>query len=174
MNRRFFLVFLSLLTLVIFATRVSSKAASDEDTLKQLELDSAKHIGMSDADIAFGKSISADHLVFIDPLGHVYDNTPADNEKMALGMRKSEPDVKNTSEIHDIKVRISGDTAVVSYSGTYNSVGHKDPRYDVPNAKFAAVDTWQKQNGQWKQLVQASVSTEAIPASVYTLPPPGQ
>jgi Domain of unknown function (DUF4440) len=174
MNRRFVLVFLSLLTLVIFATRLSSKSASDEDTLKQLELDSAKHVGMTDADIAFGKTVAADHLVFIDPLGHVYDITPADTEKMALGTRKSDPDVKTTDEIQDIKVRISGDTAIVSFSGTYASVGHKDSRYDVPSTKFSAVDTWQKQNGHWKELAAASVSTEAIPASVYTLPPPGQ
>jgi ketosteroid isomerase-like protein len=105
-------------------------------------------------------------------LGHVLDQTPEDLEKMELGMRKSDPDVKVTLEIHDIKVRISGDTAIVTYAGTYNATGHKDARYDVPNAKFVAADTWQKQSGKWKLLAGVAVSTEPIPSSAYALPPP--
>jgi hypothetical protein len=54
----------------------------------------------------------------LDPLGHVADQTPADFEKMELVMRKVDPDVKVTIDVHDIKVRISGDTAIVTYSGT--------------------------------------------------------
>ena|ERR1700733_6113441 len=172
MNRLLSLLCLSCLTVVMCPTRTFSQATSDEETLRKLELDGAKHLGTSDADIAFGKSISADHVVTVDPLGHVSDQTPTDAEKMSLGMRKSDPDVKSTAEIQDIKVRISGDTAIVTYSGTFNATGHKDARYDVPNAKFVAVDTWQKQSGQWKVLAQAFVATEPIPSDVYKLPPP--
>jgi ketosteroid isomerase-like protein len=78
-----------------------------------------------------------------------------------------------SAEISDIKVRISGDTAIVTYSGTYTATGYKDSRYNVPAAKFVAVDTWQKQSGKWKLLAGTAVSTEAIPGDVYTLPPPG-
>jgi hypothetical protein len=172
MNKRTFFLILSLLILAIGTTRVWSQSTSDEETLKKLELDGAKHGGTSDADIAFGKSISSAHLVSIDPLGHVADQTPADFEKTELGMRKTDPDVKVTLEIHDINVRISGDTAIVTYSGTYNATGHKDTRYDVPNAKFVAADTWQKQSGQWKMLAGVAVSTEPIPSDAYKLPPP--
>jgi ketosteroid isomerase-like protein len=172
MKRLLSLLLLSLLTLVIGTTRTSSQSTSDEETLKKLEMEGAKHAGTSDADIAFGKSINAEHLVSVDPLGHVSDQTPADVEKMSLGMRKADPDVKASIEIQDIKVRISGDTAIVSYSGTYNATGHKDARYDVPNGKFVAVDTWQKRSGQWKILAQAIVATEPIPSEVYKLPPP--
>ena len=172
MKRLLSLLLLSLLTLVIGMTRTSSQSTSDEETLKKLEMEGAKHAGMSDADIAFGKSINAEHVVSVDPLGHVSDQTPADVEKMSLGMRKADPDVKASIEIQDIKVRISGDTAIVSYSGTYNATGHKDARYDVPNAKFVAVDAWQKRSGQWKILAQAFVATEPIPSEVYKLPPP--
>ena len=172
MKRLLSLLLLSLLTLVIGTTRTSSQSTSDEETLKKLEMEGAKHAGMSDADIAFGKSIDAEHVVSVDPLGHVSDQTPADVEKMSLGMRKADPDVKASIEIQDIKVRISGDTAIVSYSGTYNATGHKDARYDVPNGKFVAVDTWQKRSGQWKILAQAIVATEPIPSEVYKLPPP--
>jgi ketosteroid isomerase-like protein len=172
MHKRIFFLILSLLILAISTTRVWSQSTSDEETLKKLEVDGAKHGGTSDADITFEKSISADHLVSIDPLGHVADQTPADFEKMELGMRKADPDVKVTMEIHDIKVRISGDTAIVTYSGTYNATGHKDARYDVPNAKFVAADTWQKQSGKWKMLAGVAVSTEPIPSDAYKLPPP--
>jgi ketosteroid isomerase-like protein len=172
MNRRISLLLLATLTVAICTTRTWSQQASDEETLKKLEVEGAKHAGMSDADIAFGKSTSAAHVVTVDPLGHVSDQTPADVEKMTVSMRKADPDVKATIEIQDIKVRISGDTAVVTYSGVYNATGHKDARFDVPSTKFVAVDTWQKQSGKWKVLAQAFVSTEPIPSDVYKLPPP--
>jgi ketosteroid isomerase-like protein len=172
MKRLLSLLLLSLLTLVIYTTRTSSQSTSDEETLKKLEIEGAKHAGMSDADIAFGKSIDAEHVVSVDPLGHVSDQTPGDLEKMSLGIRKADPDIKASIEIQDIKVRISGDTAIVTYSGTYNATGHKDARYDVPSAKFVAVDTWQKRSGQWKILAQAIVATEPIPSEAYKLPPP--
>lgn len=172
MKRLISLLILSTFTVVICANRTWSQQTSDEETLKKLEMEGAKHSGMSDADIAFGKSTSAAHTVTVDPLGHVSDQTPADVEKMTIGMRKADPDVKASIEIQDIKVRISGGTAIVTYSGVYNATGHKDARYDVPNAKFVAVDTWQKQSGQWKVLAQAFVATEPIPSDVYKLPPP--
>jgi ketosteroid isomerase-like protein len=137
-----------------------------------LELEGAKHSGTSDADIAFAKSIFSETFVSVDPLGHVTELTPASMEKMTLGMRKADPDVKVTNEIQDIKVRVSGDTAVVTLSGTYNATGHKDTRYDVPNAKYVAANTWQKRSGQWKLLVSAAVATGPIPGEVYQLPPP--
>ena len=172
MNRLISIVVLATFTVGIWTTRTWSQQTSDEETLKKLELEGAKHAGMSDADIAFGKSTSAAHTVTVDPLGHLSDQTPAEVEKMTVGMRKADPDVKASIEIQDIKIRISGDTAIVTYSGTYNATGHKDARYDVPNAKFVAVDTWQKQSGQWKILAQAFVSTEPSPSDAYKLPPP--
>jgi ketosteroid isomerase-like protein len=172
MNRLFSVLFLSSLVLVFGPTRTSSQSTSDEETLKKLEIEGASHSGTSDADIAFEKKVNSEHVVTVDPLGHVSDQTPGDVEKMSLGVRKADPYIKTSIEIHDIKVRISGDTAIVTYSGTYNATGHKDARYDVPNAKFVAVDTWQKRSGQWKILAQAFVATDPIPSDVYKLPPP--
>jgi ketosteroid isomerase-like protein len=166
------LLCLPLLLVMICPTQTLSQSASDEETLKKLEIEGAKHAGTSDADIAFGKKVNSEHVVTVDPLGHVSDQTPGDVEKMTVGIRKADPDIKASIEIQDIKVRISGDTAIVTYSGTYNATGHKDARYDVPNAKFVAVDTWQKQSGKWKILAQTFVATEPIPSEVYKLPPP--
>jgi ketosteroid isomerase-like protein len=175
MKRLLSLFLLSILTVVICTTRTSSQSTSDEETIKKLEIERAKHVGMSDADIAFGKSIDAEHVVTVDALGHVSDQTPGDIEKMSLGIRKADPDVKVkvSVEPQDIKVRISGDTAIVISSVTYNETGHKDARYDVPNVtKIVAVDTFQKRSGQWKLLATAFVATGPIPAEYYKLPPP--
>jgi len=172
MNRLLSLLLVSLLTLVV-CTRTFSRPTSDEETLKNLEMESAKHPGYSDSDIAFQKTISGDHFIFLDPLGHVYDQTSADFEKMAVGIRTQNPDAKVKNEIKDIKVRISGDTATVTYSGTYTTSGFKDPSANVPGAHFVAVDTWQKQSGKWKFLAGAAVSTEPIPAEAYKAAVPG-
>ena len=94
MKRVLSLLLVSLLTVVIGTTRTSSQSTSDEETLKKLELERAKHAGNSDADIAFGKSINAEHVVTVDALGHVSDQTPGDVEKMSLGTRKADPDAK--------------------------------------------------------------------------------
>ena len=107
MNRLFSLLMISLFTLVI-CTRTSSMPTSDEETLKNLEMEAGKHSGFSDADVAFQKSIQGPHVISIDPLGHVYDQSPAEYEKMVVGIRTANPDAKASVDIHDIKVRISG------------------------------------------------------------------
>ncbi len=45
MNRLISALFLSLLMLVICTTRTSSQSTSDEETLKKLETEGAKHAG---------------------------------------------------------------------------------------------------------------------------------
>ena len=166
MNRLFSLLLISLFTLVI-CTRTSSMPTSDEETLKNLEMEAAKHSGFSDADVAFQKSIQGPHVISIDPLGHVYDQTPADIEKEAVATRTNNPDAKASAELRDIKVMISGDTAIVTFRGTYTSSGFKDPNENVAAGHTVGVDTWQKQNGKWKLIAGAVVSTEPVPPEVY-------
>ena len=171
MNRLFSLLMISLFALVI-CTRTSSMPTSDEETLKNLEMEAAKHSGFSDADVAFQKSILGPRVISIDPLGHVYDQSPADYEKMMAGIKTANPDAKAGTDIHDIKVRISGDTATVTYGGTYTSSGFKDPNSNITGAHFVVVDTWQKQSGKWKLISSAAVSTAPIPAEAYKMPAP--
>jgi hypothetical protein len=172
MNRLLCLLLASVFIFLV-GTRTWSKPRSDEETLKNLELETAKHVGFSDADIAFQKEVFGPHVMSIDPLGHVYDQTAADVEKMDISTRTANPDARATIEIHDMKVHISGDTATVTYGGTYTSSGFKDPNANVPGAHFVAVDTWQKQSGKWRILASAAVSTEPIPAEAYKIPAPG-
>lgn len=136
-------------------------------------MEAAKHSGFGDSDVAFQKSILGAHCMSVDPLGHVYDQTPADYEKMIVGIRSGNPDAKAQSEISDIKVRITGDTATVTFSGIYTATGFKDQNANVPGAHFVAVDTWQKQSGKWKIIAGAAVSTGPIPAEAYKTPAPG-
>jgi len=172
MNRLLSLLLVSLLALVV-CTRILSRPTSDEETLKNLEMESAKHPGYSETDVTFQKSLQGEHFVFVDPLGHVYDQTPSEFEKMAIGIRTQNPDVKVKMDIGDIKVHVSGDAATVTYSGTYTATGFKDPNANVPGTHFVEVDTWQKQSGKWKFLAGAGVSTEPIPAEAYKAPAPG-
>ena len=56
MNRLFSLLLISLFTLVICA-RILSKPTLDEETLKNLEMESAKHPGYGESDVTFQKSL---------------------------------------------------------------------------------------------------------------------
>lgn len=172
MNRLVSLLVISLFTLVI-CTRTSSMPASDEETLKNLEMEAAKHSGFGEADVAFQKSIQGLRVITVDPLGHVYDQSPGDYERMIVGIRTANPDAKANTDIHDIKVRISNDTAIVTFRATYTASGFKDPNANVPGAHFVVVDTWQKQSGKWKLISGAAVSTEPIPAEAYKMSAPG-
>jgi hypothetical protein len=98
MNRLFSVLFLSALVLVFGPIRTSSQSTSDEETLKKLETEGATHAGTSDADIAFGKKVNSEHMVTVDPLGHVSDQTPAELEKMTVGMRKADQTLRPASK----------------------------------------------------------------------------
>jgi len=65
MNRLLSWLCLPLLLVMICPTQTSSQS-SDEETLKKLEIEGAKHAGTSDADIAFGKKVSSEHVVTVD------------------------------------------------------------------------------------------------------------
>ena len=172
MNRLFSLVLISIFALVI-CVRTSSKPPSDEETLKNLETEGAKHSGFSDADITFWKDVSGTRVIYISPTGHIDDQTPAEFEKMMIGTRTSNPDAKGSTEIHDIKVSISGDTAIVTSRQISTLSGLKDPNANISAGHYVAIDTWQKQSGKWKFLGGSLVSTEPIPSAAYKTPAPG-
>jgi hypothetical protein len=172
MNRFILLGLAGLFTLAL-CVRTFSSPSSDEETLKKLEMETAKHAGFGEADVAFQKSVFGPRVISIDPLGHVYDQGPADVEKMNVAIRTANPDAKADMQISDIKVRISGDMATVWYKGTYTATGFRDPNANVPGAGFVAIDTWQKQSGKWKLMANAGVSTGPIPAEAYKAAMPG-
>jgi hypothetical protein len=105
MHRLFSLV---LVFALVTCIRTSSKPPSDEDTLKNLEMEAARNVGFSDADIAFQKGILGSRVIGIDYLGHINDRTPDAFERLIIGIRKLNPDAKASVDMSNIKVVISG------------------------------------------------------------------
>ena len=85
---------LMMLLLGICAIRTSAQSASDEGTLKKLEIDRPQYTGTTDADISFRKRVSSRRVTSIDPLGHVADSTPEETEKAACALRTVDPNVE--------------------------------------------------------------------------------
>jgi hypothetical protein len=159
-----------LFTTILFAayvTRSVPKPSSDEETLKNLETESMKHFNNTEADIAFQKTILAPHFTTIDVFGVIHDQTYADIDKDAATEKAANPDAKSSAEIKDLKVRIYGDTATVTKSGTFTATGMKDTNMNVNSAPFVTLDVWQKQSGKWKLIAGSVVSTQSIPAEAY-------
>jgi hypothetical protein len=167
MKRKMSFSLILLVGLALLVSRSFSKAASDEEMLRTLETEWTKHINSTDADVAFQKSIMAAHSTTVDVFGNIHDQTPADLEKMAAASKAANPDAKFSVEIKDMKVRISGDTATITYAGTYTSSGMKESNMNVSAAPFSSIDVWQKQSGKWKFIAGANVSTQPIPAEAY-------
>jgi hypothetical protein len=171
MNRLLSLMLVSVFMLVI-CIRSSSKPPSDDETLKNLEMEAARHAGFSDEDIAFQKGIFGLRVVGIGYLGHISEQSPDSLEKLLVRLRTANPAAKTNLEISDIKVVISGDTAMVTYRGISTSSGFKDPNANISGRHFVSLDTWQKQSGTWKVIAGAAVPTEPIPPEAYKKPLP--
>jgi len=77
--------------------------------------------------------------------------------------------LKLSLTIQDLEVRISGDTAIVTYSGELNVTGHQDARYNVSNAKLTAADTWHRQSGEWILLEKMVFTVLGAVAELITL-----
>jgi hypothetical protein len=171
MNRLLSLMLVSVFMSVI-CIRSSSKPPSDDETLKNLEMEAARHAGFSDEDIAFQKGIFGLRVVGIGYLGHISEQSPDSLEKLLVRLRTANPAAKTNLEISDIKVVISGDTAMVTYRGISTSSGFKDPNANISGRHFVSLDTWQKQSGTWKVIAGAAVPTEPIPPEAYKKPLP--
>jgi hypothetical protein len=139
MHRLFSLV---LVFALVTCIRTSSKPPSDEDTLKNLEMEAARNVGFSDADIAFQKGILGSRVIGIDYLGHINDRTPDAFERLIVGIRKLNPDAKASVDMSNIKVVISGDTAVVTYRGTSTASGFRDPNQNISSKHYVSLDIW--------------------------------
>jgi hypothetical protein len=167
MKRIISLFVLPLVISTVYVTRSLSRPSSDEETLRNLEREWSKHSNGSDADIAFQNSVLAPVSTSVDVIGKIYDHTPADLEKAATDAKEANPDAQNRFDIRDVKVRLYGDTAVVTYVATFTCSGMKDKNLNVSKAVAAIMDTWQKQSGKWKYIAGATISTQPIPPEVY-------
>lgn len=60
----------------------------------------------------------------------------------------SDPNVKSSASVSDIRVELYGDTALATYKFTNTDTGHKDPALNTTD-HFGCLDTFVKRNGQW-------------------------
>jgi ketosteroid isomerase-like protein len=161
-NMKRLVALLTLSVAVVVAGVVVARPApapSDEETLKNLELEWHKVVFLSDAHIAFAKANFASRTILVTPPGQIDDQTIAEVEKDAVEFKAANPNAKVTSDIHDIAVHLYGDTAIVTYSSTMRFSGFKMPAMDA-TIQTVRLDTWQKQSGKWKFLAGASVPAE--------------
>jgi ketosteroid isomerase-like protein len=166
MNRTISLLVLSAAVFAFYGLRTLSIPSSDEETLKNLETEWAKHINGTDEDIAFQDSVLAPRATVLDALGNIVDLSRAELEENAADTKSANPDAKRSIKIKDIKVRVYGDTAIVTYINDFSGTGMKDKNLNMTGAT-ANINTWQKQSGKWKCIAGASISTQPIPPEAY-------
>ena len=132
-----------------------TKSGSVEETLMKLERDGAE--AAKRRDVSFSEKLEAPDFLFIDPSGMVHTR----EEDLALSRSG---DLKFESlNLDDMKVRVYGDTAVVTgqstVKGTYKT-------QDI-SGKYRWTDVFVKRGGEWK-VVNAQLTM------VQAGPPPSQ
>ena len=91
-------------------------------------------------DGSYTQRLEAEDCTIVWPDGRIV-NKPADLQSMTGGIVFSE------FKIHDLQVRLYGDTGIVVGAGFIKA--HKG-KQDLLGGKFAWTDTFVKQGGQWK------------------------
>ncbi len=78
----------------------------------------------------------------------------------------SDPNVKTSQSISDIRVDLYGDTALVNYKMTNTDTGHKDPALNTTDT-FGCLDTFVKRNGQWFAIGSGCARTGPVPPAEW-------
>jgi hypothetical protein len=78
----------------------------------------------------------------------------------------SDPDVKTSGSVSDIRVELYGDTALVSYKYANSDTGHKDPALNT-TSHYGCLDTFVKQKGQWLMAGSACAHEGPIPQTEW-------
>lgn len=73
----------------------------------------------------------------------------------------SDPNVKATQTLSDIRVELYGDTALVNYKMTETDTGHKDSALNTTD-HFACLDTFVRRSGRWYLIGTGCAPTEPM------------
>jgi hypothetical protein len=147
-----------------------SAPTSDEETLKNLEMESSKYSNYTQKDADFLKGIMGPEFVILFPQGTLSVLTPSNVDKEFSKNNAAEPDGKYIWVFSDVKARVFRDVGIVSYKQNTTGTGFKNPDYNI-SIEMSVVDTWQKQSGKWKLLSSANVSRHQLPESLYKTQP---
>jgi ketosteroid isomerase-like protein len=121
------------------------KTASVEEELMKLERDGIE--AMKRNDITFMEKLEAPDFLFIDPTGMVHTR----DEDLAIA-RSGDLKIESMN-IDEMKVRVYGDTAVVTGQSTVKGAFKTQ---DI-SGKYRWTDVFVKRNGKW-QLVNAQLT----------------
>jgi ketosteroid isomerase-like protein len=164
--------YLVLLTAVLSASLLTSVAYyqppnQDEQTILSYMQQIPEHAGKADAaSLAFWKKITADHTTNVEPNGQLEDYGAQESATMMEKMIKDNPELKSSVTFRDIKVRVYGDTAIVTYLQDLTVSGMKDVRLNW-KVKSQCLDTWQKQSGEWKTVATTNTPMEPLSPDKY-------
>jgi hypothetical protein len=78
----------------------------------------------------------------------------------------SDPDVKSSGSLSDIRVELYGDTGLVSYKFANTDTGHKVPALNT-TSRYGCLDTFVKQKGQWLMVGSACAHEGPIPQAEW-------
>jgi ketosteroid isomerase-like protein len=129
--------------------RLQTKGLSDEETVKQLERDSAAASAHNDAD--------ATSLILADDFVGNWADGSTTTKKQELDMLRSSKEKYEANEVIEMTVRVFGDTAIASGKNIETSI------IDGKNATgtYNFTDIFLKRNGRWR--IVASQTARAIP-----------
>lgn len=76
----------------------------------------------------------------------------------------SDPNVKTTTALSELKVEVYGDTAIATYKMANTDTGHKDAALNGTD-RYGCMDTFVKRNGNWLSIANACAHEGPIPAA---------
>jgi ketosteroid isomerase-like protein len=128
-------------TALAFAQNTPPSDAETVAAITQLENDAVK------ADLAQDSSFY-DHYLADAWTGGTSRGTWDTKQSLVADMKDTTNNKTTSESIRDVKVHVYGDTAIASYTSTYDSM-IKGQHYA---RTVISTDTFMRQNGEWKQI----------------------
>ena len=138
--------------------------ADDVRTLKQIEVDWAKHTGNDPASIRFADQHIADSSTTVGMAGAIHHFA---RSEFLNGMKMMPPTLKTTLQISDVNVYLYGDTAIVTLHEQYTHSGEKVGAFNLANQPVTVTDTFIKRNGRWQAVAGVMTSRAPLPKAFY-------
>jgi hypothetical protein len=124
-----------------FAQSATPSDSETVTTITQMENDAVK------ADLAQDSSFY-DRYLADGWTGGTSRGTWDTKQSLVADMKDTKNNKTNSESIHNVKVHVYGDTAIASYTSTYDSM-IKGEHYA---RTIITTDTFIRQNGEWKQI----------------------
>jgi hypothetical protein len=135
----------SAFTIGAIGKKASAPASDAVAAITQMENASVK------ADIAGDSSYIEKNYVENFTGGSSWGNWET-KQAILADMKDTKNNKTNSEAISDLNVRVYGDTAVATYTSTYDTMHHGDHR----SRTILTTDTFARQNGSWQQVASHS------------------